>query len=556
MICSLQTDSEDASSYSLTRINVETGEETEITKTAARSLFLKRSPGGRYMVYSDYPFGFATMLVDLETNEIIRTFTTESEDGRGVFTPDGGSMIYLKYYDFESTSIKVGHATMICSQPIDPAARFASGITGMPVEIPADYGILPEFGAQVSDKDVSFQVIGAPLWTPDGESIFFTDSSGKIWSVPVDGGEETLVYDNPAVVYKDYPVNIQQVKLYGFTPDCSEILFSRNAIDEERGSTPELRYAGDRIVGVKWSNGLSYLYAVNVETGAVRTVIVGGEYGVYSPDGRYLAYTVNEFKGVTGDAFLDEHRHQIIVRNLETGEETFIPITVYQRFYWTADSSALFMHSSPTEFCRVPIDGSEPEVYQAKTGYLYSLDSARPFLVLHERGVLYGVNYLTGERTRITPDVDGEFSYPVLSPDGTKLTCVVTYEGASLLNPYQTMSRRQLFVIDIDSASLIPTEVEDVAPAPELVIGNYPNPFNPTTAIIFSLPGDGITQLDIYNLSGQKVRELVYGRMNKGVHIVSWDGHTTDGSQAASGIYIARISIGNHIATRRMTLMK
>ena len=557
-----EIDNESITSKGFSRISIETREETIVPIDSRSARRVSLSPDGRYLVYSGLPFGYANMLFDLETNETIRALTDDIKDWNGVITPDGGSLIYLKYYNFKYASSDgknkgtIGNSTMICLQPIDPAARFTSGITGLPPEIPSDYGILPEFGTRVSDKDFGMGVSNGPIWSPDGESVIITDESGKIWAESLTGNDEKLIYDNPTVMYQDYPLSFPYLSLCGYTPDGKEIIFAQDTLDEERGSVPEFRYTGERITGAGWRNPLEYLYAVNVETGAVRTVVIGAFYGVYSPDGRYLAYSVNHWDSETGDAFLDEHKRQIVIRNLETGAETFLPLPGNQTYYWTADSSALMMHTSPTNFSRVPIDGSDPVVYEVSTGGMYSVDPQGPFLITISDDALFGVNYITGEKTRITPDVAGEFWYPSLSPDGTKLAYVVAYEGANLVNKYDTITRRHVFVMDIDSASLIPTAVEDVAPAPELVIGNYPNPFNPTTAIIFSLPNEGMTQLDIYNLSGQKVRELLYGRMNKGVHIVSWDGHTTGGSQAASGIYIARISMGNHVATRRMTLMK
>ncbi len=80
---------------------------------------------------------------------------------------------------------------------------------------------------------------------------------------------------------------------------------------------------------------------------------------------------------------------------------------------------------------------------------------------------------------------------------------------------------------------------------------NYPNPFNPTTVIDFALPKATNVTLSIYNVIGEKVTELVNGKMAAGHHTVNFNA-----SNLASGMYIYRISAGNFVATKKMMLLK
>ena len=99
--------------------------------------------------------------------------------------------------------------------------------------------------------------------------------------------------------------------------------------------------------------------------------------------------------------------------------------------------------------------------------------------------------------------------------------------------------------------TLVSTETDIEIPVAVKLEQNYPNPFNPSTNIKFGLPEAGNVQLEVYNMLGQKVAELVNGRKNAGWHTISFDA-----SQLASGIYIYRITSGNYVKTNKMLLIK
>lgn len=86
--------------------------------------------------------------------------------------------------------------------------------------------------------------------------------------------------------------------------------------------------------------------------------------------------------------------------------------------------------------------------------------------------------------------------------------------------------------------------------------GIYPNPFNPSTTIEYSLPGGGYVELTIYNSANQKVRTLIESKEQAGFHSVVWDGKDDNGFQVSSGVYISHLRMGEHITTGRMTLVK
>ena len=90
----------------------------------------------------------------------------------------------------------------------------------------------------------------------------------------------------------------------------------------------------------------------------------------------------------------------------------------------------------------------------------------------------------------------------------------------------------------------------------EYLLYNYPNPFNPTTTIDFSIPKDSGINLSIYNLKGQKVKTLLNEYKEAGKHQVVWNGRDESNKRAASGLYLYKIISGKETVTRKMLLLK
>ena len=83
-----------------------------------------------------------------------------------------------------------------------------------------------------------------------------------------------------------------------------------------------------------------------------------------------------------------------------------------------------------------------------------------------------------------------------------------------------------------------------------------PNPFNPQTTIRYAIPEARDVQIVIYNLTGQKVRTLLAGRMEAGSHQLVWDGRDESGRQVASGTYLVDMKAGRFHQTLKVTLAK
>lgn len=84
----------------------------------------------------------------------------------------------------------------------------------------------------------------------------------------------------------------------------------------------------------------------------------------------------------------------------------------------------------------------------------------------------------------------------------------------------------------------------------------YPNPFNPTTVLPFTLDSPGEVRLAIHNLLGEEVRVLVAGHLSAGSHLGTWDGRDDQSRPLAGGVYFARLEAGGEARTKRLTLIK
>ena len=123
---------------------------------------------------------------------------------------------------------------------------------------------------------------------------------------------------------------------------------------------------------------------------------------------------------------------------------------------------------------------------------------------------------------------------------------ILRVQASSLFNPAYARSAarpgRSL------AALLLPSQVQ-LAP-------NYPNPFNPQTAIPLALPQAGPVRLMVFNALGQKVRTLVDGPLGAGFHTLVWHGRDDAGVPVGAGVYFYSLENGQRRYSRKMVLVK
>ncbi|MBN1211624.1 MAG: T9SS type A sorting domain-containing protein [candidate division Zixibacteria bacterium] len=108
----------------------------------------------------------------------------------------------------------------------------------------------------------------------------------------------------------------------------------------------------------------------------------------------------------------------------------------------------------------------------------------------------------------------------------------------------------------IGTRNYIDNEISELLPKSFILEQNYPNPFNPVTSITFSLPEPGLVLLEVFNVLGQNVRNLVDREMAAGTYVVDWDSKDDNGNPVASGVYFYRIEYNDVNQCRKMVLLK
>lgn len=93
-------------------------------------------------------------------------------------------------------------------------------------------------------------------------------------------------------------------------------------------------------------------------------------------------------------------------------------------------------------------------------------------------------------------------------------------------------------------------------PVSTALLSAYPNPFNPSTSIRYAVSEAGNVRIEIYNNRGQMIRTLQNTHSTPGYYSLTWDGKTTTGETASSGIYLYRMVAGEYSNVKKMVMTK
>ncbi len=113
---------------------------------------------------------------------------------------------------------------------------------------------------------------------------------------------------------------------------------------------------------------------------------------------------------------------------------------------------------------------------------------------------------------------------------------------------------RSMFRLDLSNVTAVE---ETPAQARAALLGNYPNPFNPSTEIRFNLNVDVNVNLAIFDLQGRKLRDLLDDApLEAGQHRHVWDGRDRSGRSLPSGVYLVRLMAADEVHSHKIQLLK
>ena len=85
---------------------------------------------------------------------------------------------------------------------------------------------------------------------------------------------------------------------------------------------------------------------------------------------------------------------------------------------------------------------------------------------------------------------------------------------------------------------------------------NYPNPFNPSTTIDYSIASAGEVSIVVYDMMGRHIRTLVSDFATPGSYNVVWDAKNDDGLSVSAGMYVYKMISGDFVEVNKMLLVK
>ena len=111
-------------------------------------------------------------------------------------------------------------------------------------------------------------------------------------------------------------------------------------------------------------------------------------------------------------------------------------------------------------------------------------------------------------------------------------------------------------VVVVTIATGIEDNPTELLPQSVSLSQNYPNPFNLSTKIEFSIPENSMVEINLYNILGQKVAQLLNSFQPAGEYLIEWNGRTSSGQEAPSGVYFYRLEAQNSVLVKKMMLLK
>ncbi len=138
---------------------------------------------------------------------------------------------------------------------------------------------------------------------------------------------------------------------------------------------------------------------------------------------------------------------------------------------------------------------------------------------------------------------------------GTYRTVGFSFEFGGLVDGDKNKDDLMIQILEFFNIQGIWTDVSENQPVSSLKAGTYPNPFREETKIRFEIVKDGQVSLEVYDISGKLVSNLLDASVGKGVHEVRWDGSGQNGNPVSEGMYFYHLKAGGEMIIGKLILM-
>lgn len=156
--------------------------------------------------------------------------------------------------------------------------------------------------------------------------------------------------------------------------------------------------------------------------------------------------------------------------------------------------------------------------------------------------------WVTGDPGSINRSTNGGETFEVFQIIDADLNSIQFFGNTGYIFGHQNALLKFVDPVDINHNFIMQ--------AKDFNIKVYPNPFNPITTISFTIHEESEVELIMYNIKGQKIKNLKNQVLIIGDHTITWDGRNNNGEEVSSGLYLCRLRIGDQIISKKLMMMK